>query len=283
MSRFRLKGASIKVINKVFTGIFSTTQTATKGGNGLSYFSPGSSAQQLKSEYGYTSNGVYWIDLPTVGPTQIYCIMDSAIDGGGWMMAFKATRGNTFNYTSKHWTTATTLNFNDLTRNDADAKYHTMNYFQGKDLLALWPDIAQGGSISATGYPWIWLQNNFNDGNRTTIINFFNTVSRKFIGDAKLFSGWASGVFSSQTDVRFYGFNYYNDTNVAKVRWGFGWNENGGGLYPNGNMGSDDVTGGIGMNSFWNNVNFYSAGDNIACCQDTTGINRSARVEVYVR
>jgi hypothetical protein len=27
----------------------------------------------------------------------------------------------------------------------------------------------------------------------------------------------------------------------------------------------------------------FSAGDKINCCQDSTGINRSARVEVYVR
>ena len=27
----------------------------------------------------------------------------------------------------------------------------------------------------------------------------------------------------------------------------------------------------------------YSAGDQITCCQNGTGINRSARVEVYIR
>lgn len=283
MANAGLKGIFAKTISSGLFGIFKTSETASKGGDGSSYYSAGSSAQQIKRDYGVNANGLYWIDLPTAGPTQIYCIMDSAIDGGGWMMSMKATRGNTFNYTARHWTNITTLNHNDLTRNDSDAKYQTMNHFQAKDLLALWPDIGQGGSLSVSGYPWVWLQNNFNDGNRTTLISFFSTASRKFISDAKLFSGWASGVFSSQTDVRFYGFNYYNNTNVAKVRWGFGWNENGGGLYPNGDMGSDDVTGGIGMNSFWNNVNFYSAGDNIACCQDTTGINRSARVEVYIR
>ena len=37
---------------------------------------------------------------------------------------------------------------------------------------------------------------------------------------------------------------------------------------------------GIGMDSRYGN---YSGGDMIGCCQDTTGINRSARVEVYIR
>jgi hypothetical protein len=27
----------------------------------------------------------------------------------------------------------------------------------------------------------------------------------------------------------------------------------------------------------------YSAGDQISCCQNSTGINRSARVEIYIR
>ena len=103
--------------------------------------------------------------------------------------------------------------------------------------------------------------------------------------DAKLYSGWASGVFSSQTDVRFYGFNYYNNQSpFTRTRWGFGWNENGGGLFPNGDMNSDDVIGGIGLQGNQQNLGAtYSAGDYIGCCQDSSGINRSARVEVYVR
>lgn len=84
--------------------------------------------------------------------------MDSAVDGGGWMMAMKATRGTTFNFDSSHWTTTTTLNPTDNTRNDADAKFNTMNYFQCKDILALWPDIPSdynnvgGGNLSNNIY-----------------------------------------------------------------------------------------------------------------------------------
>jgi hypothetical protein len=44
--------------------------------------------------------------------------------------------------------------------------------------------------------------------------------------------------------------------------------------------GSCDVSGGIGMDSRYGN---FSGGDLIGCCNDTTGINRSARVEVYIR
>ena len=38
----------------------------------------------------------------------------------------------------------------------------------------------------------------------------------------------------------FYGFNYTNASSTASVRWGFGWNENGGGLYPNGEQTSNE-------------------------------------------
>lgn len=240
------------------------------------------SALFLKHNFGYVDDGTYWINLPVVGPTQIYCLMNSKYDGGGWMMAMKATTGTTFNYDSTHWTTTTTLNPTDLTRNNADAKYDTMNYFPTRDLLAVWPDIttSPGGSIPGTG-TWTWLEKNFyNRGNRIAPISFFSTVNRQFIKDAKTFSGWAPGVFSSQTDIRFYGFNW---TDNGKARWGFGWNENGGGLYPGGVEGSDDVVGGIGLTNLWDGAGGFSAGDHIACCQDTTGINRSARVEVYVR
>lgn len=212
--------------------------------------------------------------------------MDSSVDGGGWMMALKATRNNTFSYFSSYWTSVNTLNSTSLDRNDGDTKFNIMNYYPVKDMLALWPDISTGGSLPSNKFScWSWLEKDI-PTNRISLINLFNTANRTFIRDAKTFSGWGSP-FSSQSDVRFYGFNYYNNqgNNVGtRVRWGFGWNENGGGLYPNGNMDSDDVSGGIGMNGLQQNTSLlYSAGDIIGCCQDSSGINRSARVEIYIR
>lgn len=235
-------------------------------------------AKYIQTAFNNFTDGTYWINLPFVGPTQVFCILNSAVDGGGWMMAMKATRGTTFQYSSSHWTTVTTLNTGNTNRNDGDAKFHTMNYFAAKDILALWPDITTvGGSLSLSGYGcWSWLQNNFNNGVRITPINFFSSVNNLFLGDANNFAGKGS-VFSSQVDVRFYGFNYTANSTGAN-RWGFGWNENGGGLYPNGNQASNDVYGGIGMVA-----GSYSAGDFVACCDNVRGINRSARVEIYIR
>ena len=107
------------------------------------------SAIAIKIANPSAADGVYWINLPTVGPTQTYCIMNSDYDGGGWMMMMKATTGTTFQYTANYWTTANTLNPTDVTQNNADAKFNIMNYFPAKDMLARWPDIttSTGGSM----------------------------------------------------------------------------------------------------------------------------------------
>lgn len=248
--------------------------------DGLSAGTASTSAKAIKTAYPGASDGIYWIDIPGVGPTQTYCLMNSIYDGGGWMLAMKATRGTTFNYDSNYWTTNNTLNPANVNRNDGDAKFAVMNTYAVKDMMALFPDIPNTGNESGSidGLTnWSWLQNDFNGGTSINAINFFSTATNKFIGDAQLFSGKGTA-FSGQTHVRFYGFNY-TVNNGARVRWGFAWNENGAGLFPNGDQGSNDVSGGIGMGGFGN----YSAGDRINCCQNSTGINRSARVELYVR
>lgn len=246
---------------------------------------------------GITTDGVYPINLPGVGVTNVFCLLNPIWNGGGWMMAMKAnSTGTTFQYSSNLWTTDNVLNPASVDQTAADAKFEVMNKYPARDIMARWPDIGvSGGSIPGTG-TWTWMENDFNNGARQTLISFFNTPSNRtfqqgfagegyFIRDAKTFSGWQAGVFSSQVDIRFYGFNYSGPgfNTAVRVRWGFGWNENGEGLFPGATSlfaGTNDVFGGIGLDA---NGNFWSAGDRIACCQDTTGINRQARVEIYVR
>ena len=55
------------------------------------------------------------------------------------------------------------------------------------------------------------------------------------------------------------------------MRWGFGWNNEGG-------ESSNDVCSGIGHRR-----TDASAGDFIYCCQSTTGVNRTCRAEIWVQ
>lgn len=261
--------------------IWNGTEWISAGGkklDGTSADKAALSAADIKTVNPNASDGVYWINLPSSGPTQVYCLMNSTYDGGGWMLAMKATRGTTFNWGASYWTNNNLLNESSLNLSDGDAKYHPMNEFAAKDMLAIWPDIGNGGCVSGSQRGWTWLQNNFFNGTRTTCISFWNGNDRYLLGDANNHCG--IGQFSGQADVRFYGYNYRNNGSWARTRWGYGWNENGGGFFPNGNMDSDDVSGGIGMTSNFGN---YSAGDRINCCQNRTGINRSARVEIWIR
>jgi hypothetical protein len=73
---------------------YNTTNNAMEYYNGTTWVSDftldGSSAARaapsatyIKSVTGTTTNGLYWINLPTVGATQLYCDMNT--DGGGWI------------------------------------------------------------------------------------------------------------------------------------------------------------------------------------------------------
>jgi hypothetical protein len=165
------------------------------------------------------------------------------------------------------------LNTGDATRNDADAKYSTFNNYQARDMLAFWPDLANGGDVTGQGYGTIWLENNFFSGNRISLLQFFSTVSdRRPAGNRIRGTQWNGGSqFSSQSGNQWYGWNFTQNAN-SRVRWGFAWNNETEFL-------SNDVTGGIGtqMNGG------YSAGDYIGCCADVSGFNRTARFEMYVR
>lgn len=260
------------------TYIYNRTKTKYPAPDGLSSTTAAISAQAIKSAYPNSTDGIYWIDLPTVGPKQIYCLMDNKYDGGGWMMAMKATAGTTFNFAADYWYTNNTLNSTDLTRNNADAKYDAMNYYPAKDILALWPDIAASGTESGSIdnlSNWSWLQNNFhNTGSTTTLISKFaatptqSSIETSTTG-AISFSGYGTP-FSKQPGYMFYGFNYQGNTS-HKVRWGVSWNNEA-------DQNTNDVSVGIGLSA-----RSYSAGDAYGCCGSFEGINRSARVEMYIR
>ena len=240
----------------------------------------GLSAVQIKTDYPSSTDGVYWIDVPGYGPKQTYCLMDNKYNGGGWMLAVKATTGTTFNYDATYWTSANTLNQTDVTLTDSDSKYDVMNGFQAKDMMALWPDIVKSGAEESGSIDnldrWSWLQNDFHSGNRITLISKFAGSQDTYYtatDGSMSFSGYNSNIFSSQPGYSFYGINYSGIIS-ARVRWGFAWNNEMDQL-------TNDVSGGIGMSTNYGN---YSAGDLYWLDSSSIlGINRSARVEIYIR
>jgi hypothetical protein len=137
---------------------------------------PANAARLIKNVTATNTDGTYFINVNGTSALT-YCLMNSAWNGGGWMMMMKATRGTTFNYSSGYWTAINTLNTGSTDLTDADAKFNVMNYAQVKDLLALWPDTGySGGSIpSPPIFTWTWLANNYSYGSRVTVLSGLNT------------------------------------------------------------------------------------------------------------
>ena len=170
------------------------------------------SCKEILDNYPSSSDGVYWINLPTVGATQCYCLMDSNYDGGGWTLAMKASNGTTFKYSANYWTTSNTLNETNVNRDDGDAKYEVMNHFLAKDMMAIFPDVqnigTESGSIDNLT-AWSWLENNFyNSGSRITLLSIFSGSTVTLSSDPRNeFDGFNSTYFSYQNGYKFYGFN----------------------------------------------------------------------------
>lgn len=242
----------------------SLEEAAAAGVPGSSQENPAASPSEIIAA-GVTADGPYWIDLPTVGPKQTYCALNPTFAGGGWMLAWKCTRGTTFPYSSSYWTSANTLNPNDLSRSDADAKFDVFNYYTASQFLAIFPDLNNGGQATGYGNGWSWLVT----GQNSTCLNRFQT-SQQLSGNPRGESMWVGSGFSAQGGYQSYGFNYTGNSS-NRVRWGFGWNNEN-------QQASNDVTGGIGVNRAGT-----SAGDHIYCCQSTTGVNRTIRAEIWVK
>jgi hypothetical protein len=104
-------------------------------------------------------NGVYWIELPIVGATQVYCNMqyNDPVHGRGWMLAGKVDGGSTyFNIVSSNWSNVTTTG-NATTINDsANMKSNVWNFFPHRVLAMSY----QNGTPSSTN--WFTFTHNLN-------------------------------------------------------------------------------------------------------------------------
>ena len=72
--------------------------------SGMTPYTAGVSAQQIKRDYPWSDNGYYWIKTD-IGPQRLFCYMDQNILGGGWMMLNPAIAPvYAWNQTSAEWT-----------------------------------------------------------------------------------------------------------------------------------------------------------------------------------
>ncbi|MCK5449313.1 hypothetical protein KAI32_00435 [Candidatus Pacearchaeota archaeon] len=182
-------------------------------------------------------DGVYDI-LIGEETVSVYC--DMTTDGGGWMMLMKATGSDdTFEYNKNYWTTNNTLNADDLTLDNTNAKYKPFNSLEITQLRATWPSI-----------------NHIMYANLSTP----QTALTRFQTEEDLGNVWTqfdTTNFPFQNGYQKYGFNLHCSTNTP-VRWGWEWNNEA-------ICSSNDASAGIGMNYVSGN-RAASMGGRVTCC-----------------
>lgn len=124
---------------------------APKDGSSSAQAAP--SAEAIVALNPSATNGVYWINLPTAGATQVYCNMTYSDSrwGRGWMLAGKVLGSSTvFNILSTNWQNVTTFG-TATTINDAtaqDMKNNVWNYYPCNVIGMSY----QNGTITSTNW-----------------------------------------------------------------------------------------------------------------------------------
>ena len=188
---------------------------------------------------------------------------------GGWTLLMKASdrTPTTFEYSAAHWIQPTTLNPEDVSLDNRDAKYSTFNNMQVTELLANFPDLGDSGMQ--------WRVGRFI---ATTALDFFQTPATLSTSPLSL-PEFRSEYFSHQDGAQLYAIDH--DGGNAQVRWGFSWNNEA-------IFGSNDVVGGIGLSSSRDAAAHFSAGDGCYCCGScrvggSEGSTATYRVQIFGR
>ena len=100
--------------------------------NGLTPEAAGTSAQAIKSLTGTTTNGLYYISVPTVGTRQLYSEMSGTY---GWMLFMRGRGSNGLAYGDSRWTDSSESGRTDLHTNSygdyaKDSAFYYMNNIQ---------------------------------------------------------------------------------------------------------------------------------------------------------
>ena len=170
------------------------------------------SALEIKRLTGTNTNGLYWIKPDaTSEAVQIFCIMDSNCNGGGWMLAIEGKINSVvFTYDSEYWTGTNTLArgnntyFEGTSRymdTSQDAKYVIYNTYPVKDCLAIFDSrefpgiLEQRQKYTNPNFPeygWRWYERGFNYNSPITLKDFF-------LGNKRIFKYTYNGAVDSKT------------------------------------------------------------------------------------
>lgn len=209
------------------------------------------SAMEIKRATNTNMDGNYWIMVNGV-PTLTYCIMNSVMSGGGWMLALKgAETGSVLSYSAETWTNTSLMNESyparwsrtDTTKN-TDAKYGVFTSNKTNQIMALYPrqsNYAGGAIPSGTtgntsnpyGFSWIetttagrlWGQSdgdsyNVNSGtgkpNGSFCINVATTLTNLFTNSSRCAFRTVNYLYSSgETPYSAIGQNlFYSQINI---------------------------------------------------------------------
>lgn len=279
------------------------------------------SAMDIKNLTCTERNGLYWIKC-NGKVNQVYCIMDSIVFGGGWMLALKARKDSgVFSYYSGHWTEETTLNANNDMNYDAfdkDVKNDVYNHYKAKDCLAMFDGADTRGEFTFPNareeYGWIWLQKNFYSGKLISLLEFFrnnnsyyayttsNQSNLQWVKDVMKAHG-LNGTYVSQKDFDQF-FVEVTDKKRSPLNrkifshqeefksWGLnirpvGWNHKvrwGGSFNENpGHWDGLPWSNDVSCGIGLEARSNFSAGDAINCCQSTTGTNSGMGFKWFIR
>lgn len=280
----RLKQQYESQSNNYYTLLNKVTQLGTSDSDGAL------SAKQIKDVTGAFTNGIYYIRCGNI-PRRTFCLMDSAYDGGGWMLLMKMGIGETFSFASQHWTQPTVINENSLNITDfVDAKFDVFNGVPIKDIMVIFhkDDMnGQTGGSVPNNIGWCWILNNwYSNGQKVEAIHGFDIPRDVVPYSPYEFSGWNGNLFSTQNGVARHvigGHGHYGRGHGGtlgdwySVRWGFVFNNEI-------DMQSVDVASGIGLGPVNPAYNLpkRSAGDYYGCC-GVKKLDKSVRCLVFGR
>ena len=176
-------------------------------------------------ELGITANGVYWINIPGTGPTQVYC--DMQIENGGWMMF--AYAGSTSGVGNSNHMVFHTIGTLATTRSYDQTSFSRFDYAAdlegaGKNVSAMMWKRTNDDNILAheIGEMWDRLPGNSQGGD----MNFGGSSDLNYDMAWMKMSNNGGTVLDDKLPTAGAGIRYENGPSYPGISWNSPYNEN---------------------------------------------------------